>query len=267
MPSQAVFRAAAARIALALPLAGAFALAAPLAASAHVHVVPEQTPVGDYPTLQFKVPTESSTASTVGLEVDFPIDHPFTSVSYQPLPGWKTVVVESRLPTPVKAEGGTITTAVTKVVWTAERGAGIPPGAFELFTVSAGAVPDTGRVELPTTQTYSDGSVVKWNQAAGASGAEPEHPAPVLYITDRPPADADQGVPAATAVQTAGEHASSPVALGLGIGGLGLGALALVVAVAAYLRGGARRASRVAGASAASSEPAGSALSAPKAGE
>lgn len=248
-----------ARVAIALPLAGALALAAPLAASAHVHVVPEQAPPGDYATLQFKVPTESATASTVKLEVDFPTAHPFTSVSYQPLAGWKTEVVESTLPSPVKTDDGTITKAVTKVIWTAAAGQGIAPGAFQLFTVSAGAVPDTASVELPATQTYSDGSVVKWNQATPASGEEPEHPAPVLFITEAPPADADQGIAGPTASASAeaagsasgsgtsgGSSASqsgstSGVALGLGIGGLGLGVLALVVAVAAYLRGGAGR--------------------------
>lgn len=238
-----------ARAAIVLPLAGVLALAAPVAASAHVHVVPEQAPAGDYATLQFKVPTESATASTVKVEVDFPTAHPFTSVSYQPLPGWKTEVVESTLPKPVSTDDGTITKGVTKVIWTASEGHGVAPGAFQLFTVSAGAVPDTGQVELPTTQTYSDGSVVKWNQATPASGDEPEHPAPVLFIDDAPPADADQGVagPSATAVPAAGSSDASgttsgsdasPLALGFGIGGLGLGVIALVVAVAAYLRSG-----------------------------
>lgn len=246
MTTKATLSKGVARAAIILPLAGALALAAPLAASAHVHVVPEQAPAGDYATLQFKVPTESATASTVKVEVDFPTDHPFTSVSYQPLAGWSVDVVEGTLPKAIKTDDGTITKAVTKVIWTAASGQGIAPGAFQLFTVSAGAVPDTEKVELPTTQTYSDGSVVKWDQATPASGEEPEDPAPTLYINEAPPADADQGISAPTASATAAASASdasstsstSGAALGLGIGGLGLGVIALVVAVAAYLRGG-----------------------------
>ncbi|BDZ48138.1 hypothetical protein GCM10025867_03790 [Frondihabitans sucicola] len=186
MAQKATLTKTVARVAIVLPLAGALALAAPLAASAHVHVVPEQAPAGDYATLQFKVPTESATASTVKLEVDFPTAQPFTSVSYQPLAGWKVDVVQGTLPKPVATADGTISKAVTKVIWTADAGQGIAPGAFQFFTVSAGAVPDTGKVELPATQTYSDGSVVKWNEATPASGDEPEHPAPTLYINDAP---------------------------------------------------------------------------------
>ncbi|RKR76162.1 YcnI family protein [Frondihabitans australicus] len=235
------------RAAIALPAAGLLALAAPLSASAHVHIAPETAPPGDYATIAFKVPTESATASTVKLEVDFPTDHPFTSVEYQPIDGWTAVVTTSKLPKPVTASGGTITTAVTKVVWTAEAGHGIQPGAFQQFYVTAGAVPDTGKVMLPATQTYSDGSVVKWNEPTPASGDEPEHPAPTLYINDTPPADPDQGVVAATrtaAPVAAGASASTGngLGLGLGIGGLGLGVIALVVAALAYARAGRSRA-------------------------
>ncbi|ARC58187.1 hypothetical protein AS850_13970 [Frondihabitans sp. 762G35] len=230
------------RAAATLPVAVGLALAAPLAASAHVHVVPESAPAGDYATLQFKAPTESATASTVKLEVDFPTDHPFTSVSYQPLVGWTAEVVTSTLPKPVTTSDGTITKGVTKVVWTASEGAGIKPGAFQLFTVSAGAVPDVDKVELPVIQTYSDGSVVKWNEATPASVEEPEHPAPVLYVNEAPPADADQGISATTAAAATDASAgasgtSSALGLGFGIGGLGLGAIALVVALLAYTRG------------------------------
>ncbi|MCU1526391.1 MAG: hypothetical protein JWP75_154 [Frondihabitans sp.] len=229
-----------ARAAATIPVAIALALAVPLAASAHVHVAPELAPPGDYATLAFKVPTESATASTVKLEVDFPTDHPFTSVEYQPIPGWKAVVTTSKLPKPVKTDDGPITVGVTKVVWTADPGYGIAPGAFQQFIVSAGAVPDTGKVMLPATQTYSDGSVVKWNEPTPTSGVEPEHPAPTLYINDTPPADPDQGIVAATAAPTAVAAASSGtgdgLGLGFGIGGLGLGVIALLVAVLAYTR-------------------------------
>ncbi|MGA1813217.1 YcnI family protein [Frondihabitans sp. 4ASC-45] len=229
------------RTAFALPLAGALALAAPLAASAHVHVEGDDVTAGSYSTLQFKVPTESATASTTRVAVDFPTDHPFTSVSYQPLAGWKAVVTTSTLPKAVKTDDGTITKAVTRVTWTADSTAdGIAPGEFQLFTVSAGAVPDVDEVELPTTQTYSDGSVVKWNEPTPADGEEPEHPAPVLAIGAATESH-HGGVTAtdtatATPVASASTGTTSGLGLGFGIAGLGLGALALVVALLAYVR-------------------------------
>lgn len=252
-----------ARAAVALGAATALALAAPLAASAHVRVNPDAAAAGSYATLTFKVPTESATAGTVKLEVDLPTDTPFSSVSYQPVPGWSTQVVTEKLAKPVKTATATITEAATKVIWTAEKGVQIAPSQFQQFTISAGPVPDTGSVLLPAHQTYSDGTVVDWDQKTPASGKEPEHPAPTLYINDTPPsADASGGASTAPSVTatpgtsgtsgmsaTSATSATDGVAIGLGIGGIALGAIALVVAVFAFTR---RRAS---GASAASTAP------------
>ena len=44
-------------------------------------------------------------------------------------------------------------------------------------------LPDTQAVSLPATQTYSDGTVVKWEQPTPPGGAEPEYPAPELALT------------------------------------------------------------------------------------
>lgn len=228
-----------------LGVAAALALSGPLAASAHVRVTPDQATAGGYSVLTFRVPTESATASTVKLEVDFPTATPFSSVSYQPVPGWSTEVTTQKLAKPVKTKDATITEAVTKVVWTADSGAAIAPGQFQQFSVSAGPIPDTGKVELPAHQSYSDGSVVDWDQATPPSGTEPEHPAPTLYINDAPPAAQQAGsstsptvhtTPAADPAASATADASSAVGIGIGIGGLALGAIALVVAVFALTR-------------------------------
>lgn len=221
----------------------ALALAAPLAASAHVHVDPDQASVGSYATLTFTVPTESATAATVKLEVDLPTDTPLGSVSYQPLAGWTTQVVTEKLAKPITTDDGTVTQAPVKVVWTAEHGVQIAPGQFQRFVISAGAMPDTGSIVLPTHQFYSDGTVVNWDQKTPASGAEPEHPAPTVYITDAPPA-ADGGATgllanptaSAPAASAAASPAAAATAIGLGIGGLLVGAIALVVSVLALTR-------------------------------
>lgn len=237
-----------ARSAAALGAAALLALTAPLAASAHVRVTPGQAEAGSYATLTFKVPNESATAGTVGLVVDLPTDTPFTSVSYEPTPGWTTEVTTSTLPEPVELDGATITEAPTQVTWTAQGDTQIAPGQFQQFVISAGAVPDTGSIALPTHQRYSDGTVVDWADATPASGEEPEHPAPTLYVNDAPPTDGHAGHSSDDEATTAGVAASDdsgtgsgdpavgPLAVGLGIGGLALGALALVVSVVALTR-------------------------------
>lgn len=233
-----------ARSAAALGAGALLALAAPLAASAHVHVNPEQVEAGSYATLTFKVPNESATAGTVGLVVDLPTDTPFTSISYQPVPGWTTVVTTSALPEPVEIDGSTVTEAPTSVTWTAEGDTQVAPGQFQEFVISAGAVPDTGSILLPTHQTYSDGTVVDWADATPASGDEPENPAPTLYVNDTPPSDEHAGHSMSTDDDTAATSVSASddsdstgtLAVGLGIGGLAFGAIALVVSVVALTR-------------------------------
>ena len=58
-------------------------------------------------------------------------------------------------------------------------------------------LPDTETVSFPATQTYSDGTVVRWDQASQPGGGEPEYPAPVLTLTgtDAVPVD-DHPTPA-----------------------------------------------------------------------
>jgi len=222
----------------------ALAVALPLAASAHVRVSPDQAAAGSYSTLTFKVPTESATATTTSVTVDLPKDTPFSSLSTEPVPGWTAKVTTEKLDTPVKTDDATITDAPIEVTWTADDGVGIKAGEFQRFTVSVGPVPAEGSIMLPAHQGYSDGSVVDWDEATPASGEEPEHPAPTLYVQDTPPADAmsamsttapDASAASATTAPSS-DTAGSAVAVGLGVGGLALGAVALVVAVFALTR-------------------------------
>ncbi|EUA56775.1 hypothetical protein I553_8829 [Mycobacterium xenopi 4042] len=67
--------------------------------------------------------------------------------------------------------------AVRSVTWTAVPNGGIPADQFALFRISL-KLPDSDTVTFPATQTYADGSVVKWDEPPLPGGAEPEHPAP-----------------------------------------------------------------------------------------
>ncbi|WP_198045561.1 YcnI family copper-binding membrane protein [Kitasatospora mediocidica] len=175
------------------------AFAAP--AFAHVTVQPGTAQAGGYTAVAFRVPDESDTAGTTKLEVTVPTDHPVTSVSTQPLPGWTATVEKSKLATPVKsAKGATITDAVSKITWTADAGTKVGPGQFQEFKISLGPLPtDTDKLVFKALQTYDDGTVVRWIDEAQSGQPEPQHPAPTLTLTK-----ADAASPAAGGHQMGG---------------------------------------------------------------
>ena len=152
-------------------------------ASAHVTVNPGTATTGSYTVLTFRVPNESAKAQTVAVTVQFPTDHPFASVSLRRQPGWTATVVRSRLAKPITDDDNlTITEAVSSITWKAAAGQGITLGEFAEFEVSVGPVPEVASLEFPTAQSYSDGTVVRWNQPTPAGGEEPDHPVPTLTV-------------------------------------------------------------------------------------
>jgi uncharacterized protein YcnI len=151
-------------------------------AAAHVTIDPGSARKGSITKFSFQVPNEKDNASTVALEVTFPADHPIASVSVLQKAGWTFAIEKQPLPKPIKSPfGGEVSEAVSKITWT---GGQIPPGAFDLFTVNAAALPkNVNQLEFKASQTYSDGEVVQWIEPTVKGGAEPEHPAPVLKLT------------------------------------------------------------------------------------
>ncbi|MBF8171223.1 MULTISPECIES: YcnI family copper-binding membrane protein [Streptomyces] len=173
----------ASRIAAAGAVSGIAVLALSAPAFAHVSVQPEGTAAkGGYAVVDFKVPNERDNASTTKLEVNFPTDHPLSSVMPEPVPGWKAEVTKSKLDKPLESHGQKITEAVSKVTWTAD-GKGIEPGYFQKFPVSLGALPeDTDQLVFKAVQTYSNKEVVRWIEVQQEGQEEPETPAPVLEL-------------------------------------------------------------------------------------
>ena len=228
-----------------LTAGAALAIAAPLAASAHVTVNPNTATPGSYATVNFRVPTESETASTVKLEVDLPTDTPLSAVLVQPVPGWTATVEKGALPAPVEVEGNTITDAALKIVWQADPGVGIGQDQFQIFSAVLGPVPDTGSIVLPATQTYSDGEVVDWAATPDEVAADDTlEPAPVLYINDTPPSGEHSrsghgtasAAPDATDAAAAASSDSSGVAVGLSIAALVIAAAGAVLGALAFAR-------------------------------
>ncbi|KQR88530.1 YcnI family copper-binding membrane protein [Microbacterium sp. Leaf179] len=225
-----------------LAAGAALAIAVPLAASAHVTVNPDTATPGSYATVNFRVPTESETASTVKLEVTLPTDTPLSAVLVQPVPGWTATVEKGALPAPVEVDGNTLTDAALKIVWQADPDVGIGQDQFQVFSAVLGPVPDTGHVVLPAAQTYSDGSVVDWAATPDEVAADDTlEPAPVLYINDTPPTGAHSHGTASAAPShehDAGEASSASGSASDSSGvALGLSIAALIVAAAGAVLG------------------------------
>lgn len=173
-----------ARRALAAIPATAVLVLLPTVAYAHVTVNPDTTAAESYASLTFRVPTESETESTEKLVVDLPTDTPFLSVTPRTLPGWDVEVDVEKLVEPFEVEGATVDEAPVRVTWTAEKGHEVPPHEYQEFAVRVGALPEEGtEIVLPAHQTYTDGSVVEWDELVADDGKEPEAPAPVFTTT------------------------------------------------------------------------------------
>jgi uncharacterized protein YcnI len=236
------------RLAIVLVITVVVVLGAPLPAWAHVEVSPSEAAAGSETTLTFQVPNEESNATTTKVEVHFPEgdDEAIAAASVQPAAGWTVKVNTAKLTTPITTdEGDSLDTKVTSIVWTA-TGNGIAEGEFQQFLVSVGLPDKEGDLLFPTTQTYSNGDAVEWNEAS-TGGAEPEHPAPTVTLgaaaSDTTPTTAASGngakasaaASASGAVKSAQDDADN--AKTLGIIALILGAIALIVGIVAVLTG------------------------------
>ena len=226
----------------ALTAAAGMIAAGAAAASAHVSVAPDDTGANGYSHLTFNVPNESPTAKTSKLEVKLPTDTPFTSVSVKPVEGWTAQVVTGDLPKPVTVAGATVTKAPTSVVWTADEAHQLGQNQYQAFSLSVGRLPAAGTtVVLEATQTYSDGTVVNWNEPSADGQPEPQHPAPAFTTT------AEDGTASATPAPAAASPAPTAAASGaiertsdaapvwgvvLGAAGFVLGAAALALVLA-----------------------------------
>ncbi|MCI0141180.1 YcnI family protein [Arthrobacter bambusae] len=206
------------------------------AASAHVNVNPDDPAAGGYTHLTFNVPNESATAKTNKLEVALPTDTPFNSVSVKPVEGWTAQLVTTTLPKPITVAGATVTKAISSVVWTADAAHQIGQNEYQAFSISVGVLPDAGTtVSLPATQTYTDGSVVKWDEKTVAGQPEPEHPAPSFVTTASDDAAASTSSPSATPAPSAAASTSDAGSTA-GWFGLAAGLIGLAVGVTALVR-------------------------------
>jgi len=161
--------------------------ASALPAWAHVTVDPTTAPKGGSDVeIAFRVPNEESTASVTKLQVSVPINPPLLSVLAQYVAGWTSDVVTQHLAKPIQTDDGPVSDVVSEVTWTADSPAAqIKPGAFGKFEIIAGSLPSTGnQIIFRSIQTYSNGDTVRWIEVQTPGGPTPEHPAPILQLTN-----------------------------------------------------------------------------------
>jgi uncharacterized protein YcnI len=153
-------------------------------AVAHVSVHADDAEAGGTAEITFRVPTESDTASTVRLQVQFPAESPIAKVAVLPQEGWTSEVSRKALSAPLSAgHGHEVSDVVSQLEWRAEdREAAAGPGEYQVFRIVAGPLPRTDRLVFKVVQTYDDGLVQRWIEEPVAGAPEPEHPAPVLTI-------------------------------------------------------------------------------------
>src|SRR5215468_1247728 len=206
------------------------------AAWAHVTVTAPGVVAGDSDaTIVFRVPTESDTASTIGLKLQLPTDTPIAGVLVAPQQGWTATIAQTKLAKPIQTDDGAITEVVSEVDWKADAEAGIKPGFFGQFTIIGGKLPDgVTTLTFKAIQSYSDGKQVAWiEQPAQGSNAEPDHPAPVLHLPAANGTSANSATSNGT--PTVSATSSKDASQGAAITGIVLGAIGVALGAAALL--------------------------------
>lgn len=208
------------------------------AASAHVTAASANASQGGYGQVTFTVPSESATANTTKIVVQFPADTPIASVRTLPTPGWTAQIAMQTLPTPVTIAGRDILTAVDTITWSADNG-GIGPTEYQTFSFSGGPLPMSDTITFKALQFYDDGSQVDWADVpAPGSTEEPEHPAPVVSLAAAASSDPSAGGSsgsgsAGASADSSGAKASASASGDSGPGGVAVAAL--IIGIVAFL--------------------------------
>ncbi|HEY2767621.1 MAG TPA: YcnI family protein [Solirubrobacteraceae bacterium] len=236
-------------------LAAVGALLVPTAAQAHISLHPNTIPAGAFATLDVRVPGEQQGAHVTKVDVLFPPG--FTGVDYENVPGWSARIIETKLTTPIREDGETIDTEVSRIIWTWTGPLGkVNNGQFIDLPLSlAMPVNAIGKaLELRTVQTYSNGQVVHWIDPSLSA----EHPAPRINVTakggviedvaggEAGPAAGQSGASQSTAAPTTSTPAAQPAggaSKGLAITALIIGALGLLAGLGALFTTRRRRTS------------------------
>jgi uncharacterized protein YcnI len=143
-----------------LAAAAAAALAVAASASAHARVSPPVALSKELQSFTLAVPTEKEGETTT--QIVFTPPAGFDIDSFSPTPGWKRTVT---------AKGSGEDATITKVTWT---GGKVPTGEDSTFQFLA-QPQSSASYTFDVQQTYSDGTVVDWNEPESG-----DNPAPTI---------------------------------------------------------------------------------------
>ncbi|MFI6067718.1 DUF1775 domain-containing protein [Micromonospora sp. NPDC051227] len=173
--------------------------------AADVTTTPTEARQGDAVRLEFSVPEERAGTKTNQIEVRLPADAPIAEVYPMSVNGWAPRISSRTLDTPVAGiHSSGVSTVTTAVTWV--RVGESDPGPARL-ALSMGPMPQAERLTFEVVQTYADGTVVRWADAAGP------HRAPTLALLPAAPGAAG---PAAHGGH-AGPAAGAPAAADSGV--------------------------------------------------
>jgi periplasmic copper chaperone A len=169
--------------ALGFAAAGVALLASP--ASAHVVPDKEEVPAGSYNSVTLAVGHGCEESPTREITVQVP--EGINDVIPQIHPGWTINVAKAPLSAPVDdGHGGQLTERESEVTFTAAPGGELPDGFRDTFTIGF-KTPETPGEYLffKTIQRCTVGETAWIEEYTGGEGGdEPEHPAPVVKITE-----------------------------------------------------------------------------------
>jgi uncharacterized protein YcnI len=157
----------------ALALGAALAGVLPLApeAAADVTISPTTAVQGDAASVTFHVQNQRGRARTTRVEVDLPPDTPIAEVYPMTVPYWAPRIIMREVKDPLPGlHGSALTEATSAVIWERASDAPAPP-AVETLRLEMGPMPETDRLVFTVVQTYSDGTVQRWNGPAAGSPA------------------------------------------------------------------------------------------------
>jgi uncharacterized protein YcnI len=219
------------------------ALAAPLAASAHVGVEASSTAEGSYTVLSFSTPHGCGESPTTKLT--FTIPEEISSVTPTRNANYTIEKVVEELPEPVQdSHGANIVDRDAQVVYTAITP--LPTDQRDVIELSLQLPADAAGETLafPVLQECTDG-VTDWSAVAEEGEAEPEHPAPTITVTEATGDAHGHGAGDETDTASAGVSeavAATPassedvLARWLAAGGLAIGVIGIVLAIVAWRR-------------------------------